>query len=78
MAERESFTQKLLRHYRLILNRDGDQALRQTLWAERSVTSYDRQMTPEARTAMLDALDQIEKELLPLSRGPSDASSPKA
>jgi len=84
MAETDDFTQKLRKHYRSIQHRDGDEGLRGMVSAERLVTSYDRQMTPEDRKAMLDALDQIEAELLPRTRvtssssKSSDACAPKA
>jgi hypothetical protein len=61
----EAFIQHLRACCSSIQRREGDQGLRQTLLVERVVVSRDHQVSPENRQVWLDALRQIERELLP-------------
>ncbi len=71
-----NLTKTLLTHYRSILEAGGETSVRRTLSAERATTSRDRQMTRSQKVEMLDALQEIEDELLP-SGDATNSSKPR-
>jgi hypothetical protein len=59
------FIQALRRRFQLIQRREGDESLRETFSTSRLVWSDDPQMSDQDKGEWLDALDQLEGELLP-------------